>query len=90
MFTRADYSTSPSQKFGKVEVHFPKYQKVDEVRVALVEIVHIKGERFSYLSGPHYSNSSSTVNAVHYKRALGRPDQMAKQEAVKDKNEQEL
>lgn len=51
--------------FDKVDVHFPKHQKVAEVADAPVEIFHIKKELYSYPSGTQANNSDSLKHAVH-------------------------
>lgn len=64
-------------KFNKVAVISSKVQKVGEVVTAPPEIVHIKNERLSYVSGAKPTENESSVNALRYKPTPDRPKHMA-------------
>lgn len=76
--------------FGKVYVHLSTHQIVDEVVNALVETVHIKDERYPHLPGAYASNRDGSLNAVLYKLTSDRLEHMTEQEAVMEKNDENL
>lgn len=52
--------------FGRVYVHLPKHQETGEVEATTVQIIHIKQDRYSYLSDEHKRSNNSSVIAVYY------------------------
>lgn len=67
-----------------VKGHYRKYQNVDGAAKTPVEIVHIEHELF-YSSDAHPSSCDRSVIAVLYKPIPDCLEQMAKYEAVKQK-----
>lgn len=76
--------------FGKAYIHLQNHRRVCEVAKAPVSIFHMKEERDQYPPGAQANNSGSSVNSVRYRRAFDRLEQMEKQKAVKEKDEEYL
>lgn len=71
----------------KADLNVRKHQEISDVASAQQEIVHISDERFSYTPGCEASKRDSPVNAIHYKPALNRLEEMADHEAIKKNDE---
>lgn len=54
-------------KFGRVDVHLQKQQKVGEAAKTLVEIFHIKNKRCFYPPETHAASSNCSERAILYK-----------------------
>lgn len=62
--------------FGMADVHQPNHQRLAKSRVH-IENMYVKDDRFSNPSSAKESKSDSHFNAVYYRPAHGRPNQIA-------------
>lgn len=74
-------------KFGKFDVKQGKRQKINKAASDLQEVYHIDDQSFSYSSATKATKSQINVNFVHYKPAPDPLNQMAKDEAVREKGD---
>lgn len=56
-----------TSEFNKADIQLQKQQKVGEVNNVSEEVVHIKHDRYQYLSGEQLNNYNSSVISAYRK-----------------------
>lgn len=76
--------------FCMADIQPTKHRKDGEVVDALVNIVHVKDERFSYHIVSKATRSDSRMNDLYYKPTPDRLDQTAEHETIQENDEAAL